>query len=324
MQLRIFQKEFNTLSFSIKKSKEILLFAHNRPDPDACGSVVGFKRFIEQNYKKDVTIGCFDKQPEFLESVLGKNEFIHPDKLDFSKFDLAIGCDSVERGFDKIIDKLNKDCITCSIDHHPDITLAVDIDIVDASFSSTSEILYYFARSERKKISQFVAVCFLTGILGDTGIFQHSNTSARTLNASAELVKHGANISKIIGKIFANQSIKTLNMWGRALEKAKLFKNEGLIVSAITKEDLYGRNLTGEELKEVASILTTVPGVKASLLLFQIEENKIRGSIRAPSNANIDVSKIAKMFGGGGHKLASGFEINGKIITQEDGSWKIV
>ncbi len=324
MQLKIFQKEFNTLSYSIKHAEEILLFAHNRPDPDACGSVVGFKRYIEENYDKNVTLGCFNEQPEFLEAVLGKNEFAHPDELDFSKFDLAIGCDSIERGFDKIIEKLNKDCVVAVVDHHHDITLKTDINIVDASFSSASEILYHFAKFERKKISQFVAIAYLTGIIGDTGIFQYSNTSSRTLDASAELVKQGANISKIVGATFANQKIKTLNMWGRALEKAKLFEKEGLIVSAITKEDLDGKNLTGEELKEVASILATVPGVKASLLLFQIDENKIRGNIRAPSDTDIDVSKIARMFGGGGHKLASGFEINGKIISQEDGGWKIV
>ena len=324
MQFGIFQKEFNTLSYSIKHAEEILIFAHSRPDPDACGSVVGLKRYIEENYNKNVTLGCFDKQPEFLDTVLGKNEFEHPDELDFPKFDLAIGCDSVERGFDKIITRLNKDCVVATVDHHPDISLEVDINIVDASFSSASEILYHFAKFDRKKISQFVAVCFLTGIIGDTGIFQYANTSSRTLSASAELVKRGANISKIVNSTFANKNIKTLNMWGRALEKAKLFEKEGLIVSAITKEDLEGRDLTGEELKEVASILATVPGVKASLLLFQIGENRIRGNIRAPSDANIDVSKIAKMFGGGGHKLASGFEINGTIVSQDDGGWKIV
>ncbi len=324
MPFKTFQKEFNTLSYSIKNAKKILLFAHTRPDPDACGSVVGFKRYIEENYNADVTIGCYNEQPEFLDKILGKNEFIHPNDLKYSKFDLAVGCDSVERGFESIIDRLEKKCVIAAIDHHHDITMEVDINIVDADFSSTSEILYHFAKFERLILSQFVAISYMTGIIGDTGIFQHSNTSSRTLAASADLVKHGANVSRIVNTTFSNQKIKTLNAWGGALENAKLFKKEGLIVTAVTTEDLQGRNLTGEEVKEVASILSTVPGVKASLFLFQIGENRIRGNIRAPSNTDVDVSKIARMFGGGGHKLASGFEINGKIVTLKGGGWKVV
>ena len=324
MYFNVFQREFSTLSYSIKHAKEILLFAHTRPDPDACGSVVGLKRYIEDNYKANVTIGCYNEQPRFLDDILGKNKFVHPDDLEYSKFDLAIGCDSVERGFESILDKLEEKCVTAVIDHHHDITIKVDINIVDSSFSSTAEILYHFIKFERGYISQFIAMSYLTGIIGDTGIFQHSNTSSRTLETCADLVKHGANISKIVNSAFANQKIKTLNAWGGALENSKFFKDKGLIVSAVTKEDLKGRDLTGEEVKEVASILSTVPGVKTSLFLFQIEENRIRGNIRAPSDANVDVSKIAKMFGGGGHKLASGFEIDGKIVALEGGGWKIV
>lgn len=324
MPFKIFQREFKTLSYSIKHARKILLFAHTRPDPDACCSVVGLKKYINENYGTDVVIGCYDKQPRFLDGILGDNKFIHPDDLKYTEFDLAIGCDSVERGFKSIIDRLNEDCVVAVVDHHHDITMEVDINIIDSDFSSASEILYHFAKFERLILSKFVAISYMTGIIGDTGIFQHSNTSARTLATASDLVKHGASVSKIVNLAFSNQKIKTLNVLGYALENAKFFKKDGLIVTAITSEDLQGKNLTGEEIKEVANILSTVPHVKVSLFLFQIEKNRIRGNIRAPSNTNVDVSKIARIFGGGGHKLASGFEIDGKIVSLNGGGWKVI
>ena len=169
MPFKTFQREFNTLSYSIKHAKKILLFAHTRPDPDACGSVVGFKRYIKENYNTDVVIGCYNEQPEFLCGILGNNEFVHPDDLKYSEFDLAVGCDSVERGFESIIDKLDESCVVAVVDHHHDITLDVDINIVDSNFSSASEILYHFAKFERLILSQFVAASYMTGIIGDTG-----------------------------------------------------------------------------------------------------------------------------------------------------------
>ncbi len=73
----------------------------------------------------------------------------------------------------------------------------------------------------------------------------------------------------------------------------------------------------------MASILNTVPGTKFSLVLSQRDENTVKGSLRSEEYKGVDVSEIAHKFGGGGHKLASGFELRGKIIETEDG-WEIV
>ncbi len=90
----------------------------------------------------------------------------------------------------------------------------------------------------------------------------------------------------------------------------------------LTKKDLDECDATTDDISQVASILNTVPGTKFSLVLSERGDGKIKGSLRSEEYKGTDVSEIAHLFGGGGHKLASGFEIRGKIVEKENG-WEI-
>lgn len=318
-----FYKEFQTLNFTLQHAENILLVAHTRPDPDAVGSVVALARYIRTVLRKDVTVASFSPFPDFLEPVLGLGEpFASLETLDVGIFDLAIGCDSVDRGFDQVVPALSENCVTVAIDHHVDITLETDISIIDPAYASTTEILYWYFRSIHQKITYDIAVPLLTGLLGDTGVFQHANTSTHALKAAADLVRAGASVADIVDKAFTNQKIETLNLWGIALERAQFNERSGVIVTAITADDLAGRTPTSEEIKEVATILATVPGVRASLIMFQVTADAIKASLRGVKGAGIDLSEVARRFGGGGHELAAGFEVPGKIIATDTG-WRV-
>ncbi len=321
---RPFPKEFHTLDYVLRHAEHVLLFAHTRPDLDAVGSVLALRAYLLKYYHVRVTIGCYSSFPAFLAPLLGSHIFVHPHDLSLEQYDVAIGCDSVDRGFAQIVPRLPKRCVSVAIDHHHDITLSTDIRIIDATYASTTEILYRFMRDLRREMTPYIATALLTGIVGDTGVFQHANTQAHTLTAAADLIRKGASVAKIVRTTFANQKITTLNLWGRALAGARFFEDTGLIVTAITTEDTHGRMPSSEEIKEVATILANVPGVRASLFLFQATPDRIKASIRAPKDAHIDVSAIAHQFGGGGHPLASGFEIPGKLMTLPEGGWKVV
>ncbi|MEI7891156.1 MAG: bifunctional oligoribonuclease/PAP phosphatase NrnA [bacterium] len=319
--MKKFQTEFNTLSYIIKNSKKILLFAHSGPDGDTAGSVLAFKEYLEM-IGKSADIGCNDPLPLFLEG-LTQQKFIPSSHLDLSTYDAAIGCDSVERGFQNILSKLSEKTASVIIDHHPDITTKADVIIIDAKKSSTCEIIYEYLISQDAKISKSIATYLMIGILSDTGNFQHANTSSRVMEISSDLMKRGASVSKIIEATFANKKLSTLKLWGRAFEKAKINPTNGLITTVLTKEDIEQCSASTEDIGQVASILNTVPGTKFSLVLSERENGAIKGSLRSEEYKGVDVSKIAHLFGGGGHKLASGFEIHGKIIETETG-WEIV
>ena len=318
-----FLKEFNTLKFVLQNAKNILIVGHSRPDPDAVGSTVGFSKFIQKHYKAKTIVGCYDPFPDNLKNIIPFDKVANPRNLDLTKFDVVIGCDSVDRGFNKVIEKISKDCVTVVIDHHHDTLTKGDIFINDGKCSSTCEMLYHFFVFVGKEIDKDIANALLAGIIFDTGGFKHSNTSAQTLAAAADLIKHGASAAKANKVLSENRDVKTLNLWGKALEHTKFFEKTGLAVTAITQEDILKYKIKPGEMSSVASMLTTVPSVRAALVVYQADQNLIKGSLRAEKHGNIDVSAIAHQFGGGGHKLASGFTAPGRIVAQGDGTWKI-
>lgn len=316
-----FAKDFNTLHYVLNHATKILLFAHNHPDGDTVGSNLAMQEYLV-NKGKLVDIACFDPYPDYLE-VLSPSHFEHPNHLDLGSYDAVVACDSVGRGFNKTVGKYADNSVIALLDHHPDITLKGDVTIIDPSASSVCEIIYDYLETTHQKISRNTATFLLLGILGDTGNFQHSNTTARVMEIASDLMRKGANISKIIEAVYSNKKISTLKLWGRAFEKARIDEKSGAIVTVLTQKDLAEVGSSDDDIAQVASILNTVPGTKFSLILSEREDGVVKGSLRSEEYKGVDVSKIAARFGGGGHKLASGFEIKGRVVETANG-WEIV
>ena len=312
-----FKKEFNTLQYVISNAERILLMAHNRPDPDTVGANAALEEHILSR-GKHVDIACFNPFPDTLKN-LGEKTFYHPDQLDLKSYDAIIACDSVDRGFDEIIHRFREDQVIVLIDHHPDIALGGDVIMIDPKYSSTSELIYLFLISIEAPITKSMATMLLTGLLFDTGGFQHSNVSPRVMEIASELMKKGAPLTKIAETIFTNKNISALKLWGRAFEKAKFHPQNGMLVTAITIEDVKACQASIEDIYQVASILSAVPDAKFALVLSERENNTVRASLRSMEHHGVDVSAIAHQFGGGGHKLASGFEIPGRILETPNG-----
>jgi bifunctional oligoribonuclease and PAP phosphatase NrnA len=316
-----FNKEFKSIKYIIKNSNKILLFAHSRPDGDTTSANLALYYYIK-SLGKEADIACFDNTPGYLKGI-ASYEFKHPDDLDLESYDSVIAADSVERGFEKIKDKFSENQAIILLDHHPDISMKGDVKIVDSNYSSASEIIFDYFEFFKIKISSQIATLLLMGILADTGNLQHSNTNPKVMHAAAELLNRGALVSKIFKTVTAGNKFSTLKLWGRALEKAKINQKTGMIATAVTMRDLEECDASYDDTAEISSILNTVPETTFSLVLSEREKGVVKGSLRSEKYKGADVSKIAHQFGGGGHKLASGFEVKGKIIETENG-WKIV
>jgi bifunctional oligoribonuclease and PAP phosphatase NrnA len=315
-----FSKGFHTLNYVIRESERILLFAHSRPDGDTTGSVLAFESYIK-NLGKFVDIACTDPFPEYLRNFTD-TDFHFPERLDLKSYDLVIACDSVERGFQKYLHEFKDDQVIALIDHHPDITIKKDINIIDHRYSSVCEIIYDFFSFNDIEIGKDIATFLLIGIISDTGIFQHSNTTPKLMGIASQLMKKGAPMTKIVNTTFSYKNLPTLKLWGKAFEKAKVNPKNGMIVSVITQKDVEECEATSEDIGQVAGILNTVPGTNFALVLTEREDGIVKGSLRSEDYKGVDVSRIAAQFGGGGHKLASGFEVKGKIVETPSG-WEI-
>lgn len=320
--MRYFGKEFRTLEYVIEHGHQFLLVAHKRPDPDTVGANLALKWYLE-SVGKTVDIVCFDPFPELLRPLFGDVIFYHPDQVDWTIYSTVIAADSVDRGFHLLVDRIAEDQVTVLIDHHPDITLSGDIVMIDPQYSSSSELIYLFLNHIKAKITRPIATALLTGILFDTGNFQHSSVSPQVMDIASQLMKLGAPLAKISNALFTNKQISAMKLWGKAFEKARFIPENGLLVTAVTQYDITECEATPDDIYQVASILSTVPEAKFALVLSERDQDTVRGSLRASEHYGIDVSAIAHQFGGGGHKLASGFEVKGKIKETPRG-WSIV
>jgi phosphoesterase RecJ-like protein len=132
---------------------------------------------------------------------------------------------------------------------------------------------------------------------------------------------HGAKLKLITKNISMNRSVASLKLWGVALSRIR--KNSfGLVTSVVTREDIEAVDATDEDLSGVVNMINTIPGSKAAILLSETQDGRVKASLRTESE-DIDVSRLAAIFGGGGHKKASGFTVPGQLEISDDGSWRV-
>ena len=316
--MKSFQKEFKTLSYVFARAERVLLFAHNRPDPDTVGANMTLFFYLTEYLGKHVDIACWNDYPKNLHAIL-PGTFVHPDTLDLHSYDVVVAADSVDRGFHLLRDQFHEDQVVVLIDHHPDITLTGDIVLIDDQYSSTCEIIYLFFEDQGVTLSSKLATALLTGILFDTGGFQHASVSPQLMHIASSLMCAGAPLGKISKTLFAQKNLPAMRLWGRAVDKIKYIEKEGLLVTAITQADIKECAAQADDIYELASVLCSVPNVRYAMVLSEREPGLVRANLRAMKHSGMDVSALAHQFGGGGHKLASGFELPGTIVETETG-----
>ena len=166
-----------------------------------------------------------------------------------------------------------------------------------------------------------MASCVLTGILTDTGNFLYPSTSPETVNIASEMLVRGAKLSQIMENTWRNKSIASMKTWGKAMSRLKINPQYNFGFTVLKSEDVPAE-VTEEELEGMSGFLSNLNAVKAVMLLRELPDGRIKGSLRT-SKPDIDVSKLARALGGGGHAKAAGFTVEGELKKTEKG-WKIV
>lgn len=313
--------QFTKAKELIESSQRILFTTHERTDGDDLGSVLSLaNKALEMNKHVDiVTTGGVPTRLQYLPLSDEVLEDIYT-----KDYDLLIisGCSSLSRINNQNIETLNVP--TINFDHHPDNQQYADVNVVDSAKSSVAELVYDFFVFCGWEINQHIATCLLTGIITDTGQLMHANTQASTLTAASELMKKGARISQVTKNTFTNASPEHLRAWGKALENAYFNEDSKVIYSVVTEDQL--KSLGNPELADFEGLVETlnkVPEAKFAMFLKE-DHGKIKGSLRSEEYKGVDVQKIAKQLGGGGHKLAAGFSMVGKLAKTPAGRWEVV
>lgn len=314
--------EFIAAKQLIEQSQNIVLTTHERTDGDDLGSVLALAHHLTSVGKK-VAIVITGGVPARLDFLSGTDTVI--EQLPRSNYDLLVvsGCSTLDRVNHEAIQSLNLPII--NFDHHPDNQNYGTVNVVDATKSSVAELMYDFINWCQWPISEAMATALLTGIITDTGLLMHSNTQASTLEAAGELMKRGALISQVAKHTFTAQSPNDMRAWGEALENAYYNPENQMIYSVITQQQIV--NLGNPEMGSFEGLVETlnkVPEAKFAMFLKEDSDGRIKGSLRSEEYKGVDVQKIAQMLGGGGHKLAAGFSLVGKLAKSQEGRWEVV
>lgn len=309
---------FNDAWTLLARSQNVLLTTHEGTDGDDLGSLLAVLPMLRRAGKR-VAAAVKGGVPRNLQFLSGSEQVA--EGLAEDKYDLLItfGCNRLDRtGWPSLQDGRVP---IINFDHHPDNTNFGTVNVVDPTASSVAELIYHFLNHQAAVIDKDMATALLTGIFTDTGGFKHANTTAAALEAAADLLKKGARIDKIAGQVMGRKRSATLRAWAKGLENTRFDPDKQMVFSVLTEDDLREAGATDEDLEGFVELLNNIPQAKFALLLRQDGE-QVKGSLRSEHYKGVDVSQIAKSFGGGGHKLASGFKLPGRLKRDRD-VWKI-
>lgn len=293
----------------LDNAKRIGITGHVRPDGDCLGSCTALYTYLTEQMK-NIELSLFlERVPEDF-MYLSNVDKIITDYPEMEDFDVMICLDSSD--LDRIgearkyFDNAKK---TICIDHHISNDNYAQVNHVLPNASSTAEVLY--GLFDYEKISKNTAVSLYTGLIHDTGVFKHSNTSKYTLEVAGSLIEKGIDFSRIIDESFYKKTFLQNKLLGMCLLKATLELDGKVIVSYISKDTMDESNAKPSDLDGIIDQLRITDGVSVAVLLNETDYDVYKVSMR--SNNDVNVSEIALSFGGGGHIKAAGCSIEGKV-----------
>ncbi|MBR6720480.1 MAG: bifunctional oligoribonuclease/PAP phosphatase NrnA [Clostridia bacterium] len=294
--------KFSDIIKEIEKAESIAVFVHVNMDGDAVGSAFSFANALK-DFGKKVTVVLNDNPPPYLKYFCDDYVTESDEEFDLA---VALDCGDMARlGWCKaLFEKAHRH--VC-IDHHVSNVGYGDVNYIKAEASSTSEIIYEFIMEFTGKISPRQAEQLYAGFITDTGGFKFSNTTPESFIYSAELLKCGADISRVCIEIYECVSLGKLKLKSRALDSLKLYSGGKISSVILTEKDFEETGTEFSDCEGFSEIGRSVDGVEAA---FSITiKNQVKVSLR--SKSYVDVSRVATHFGGGGHVRASGFTLPG-------------
>lgn len=287
----------------------VALGGHIRPDGDCVGSSMGLYLYLKEQFPELETDIYLEPVADCYKIVSDIEEIKHQVEH-VKQYDLFIclDCgDAARLGFSAPLFEHAKQ--TMCIDHHVSNEAFADINYIEPDASSTSELVYRLM--EKENISKQIAEALYMGIAHDTGVFQYSCTSPETMEAAAELLRKGVNGSKIIDKTYYEKTYVQNQILGKALLESMLVLDKQVIVSYVNLKSLNFFEAKPSDLEGIVSQLRQTKGVEVAMFLYEQEPQIYKVSLR--SKDRVDVSVIAKYFGGGGHAKAAGFTMKGTV-----------
>lgn len=298
----------------IKKYDSIVIARHVGADPDALASQIGLRELILNNFpnKKVYTAGV----PASRFKYLGNLNF--SDNICFEKTLLIVTDTPDMKRVDGV--DVTKFADSIKIDHHPFIESFCNIEWIDSSASSASQMIMELAFNTNLKITEKIAEKLYIGLVADTGRFMFSYTSPKTFDLVSKLIKKtGLKITPLYENLYI-RPVKEIRFQG-FIESNLQITDNGFAYMKVTEEILNEYNVDAATAGNMVNNFNYIEGVYSwAIFSFDKNNNTIRGSIRSRGPI---INEVATKFGGGGHIYASGVRLNNfdevdKIVNELD------
>ena len=292
---------------AIRRRQRFVIASHVRPDGDAVGSQMAMA-YALKHLGKDVRVVSRDAAPPPLLVFPGVSEIEIVDRVDdpgdavivMESGDLLrTGVSGLERGF------------VINIDHHVGNSMFGAINWFDVSAAACGEMVFDLVRELGVPLSHDIAVHLYVAILTDTGSFHHSNITPRTFEICRQCVEAGVNPSAVARSVFDSNNLGRLKLMGAILSRMHIDSSGRLATVSVDEELVTSCNGTYEDTEGLINLPLTVREIQAVVFFKQVGPNDWRVSMRSKGDVNINA--VAKEFGGGGHKNASGCSASGSL-----------
>lgn len=290
----------------LKKEQSVALLCHARPDGDCLGGACALKLAFEKQGAKAV-VCSFDPVPERFKFLPEMNNVVSELDNDGNYTAMiAVDCADLARLSEGEFFTKHKN--TYNIDHHvSNEGYAMVNYVVDCA--ANCQNVFEIIREMGVAIDKEMADLLMLGMVTDTGIFRHKNTTSETLLIASELKKYGADLNLIGYKTFTEQSKGRAKLFGLVMSRIRYFLDDRFAIATITQKDIESSGAKADETEGFIDFIMGINSVEVGACLMEISNDKYKISFRS-KEANVNA--VASTFGGGGHVLASGCQIHGE------------
>lgn len=295
------------IATQIEQHSRFLVVAHENPDGDAIGSTLGLTIAL-QEMGKQVTAVNIDGVPESMH-FLPHSELIVEGLPDGERFDCAFVIDAGE------LERTGVEVCSCSdqiinIDHHPHSNFG-DLRYVDTGASATAVLIYRLLQQLAHQPSLAVAKALYLGIMADTGSFRYSSANAETFSVAGQLIACGVDSWEIANQLYESYPAERMRLLGAVLPTLEISSCGRYAAVSMTRDDIVRTKALEEYADGFVNYPRAVRGVEVALFFNQQVDGQVKISFR--SRGAIDVGRIARDLGGGGHHNAAGVKLSGSL-----------
>jgi bifunctional oligoribonuclease and PAP phosphatase NrnA len=295
----------------LQSADKFLLTTHENPDGDALGSLLATQWILEQLGKDSLMFMSPDEFPlpwEYRAWTFDKALVGSPPGDVAERTIVFLDCGNIDR---MPVDFLQVEGLhILNIDHHHDNTRFGTVNLVCPVASSTAEIVWRIAKELDVEITPRIADALYTGLVTDTGRFMYENTTPAAHRMAAELIEAGVEPHQVYRRLFENLPFRRVQLLQRALSSVERLDGGLITIAHLVKDDYEETGAFETDSEGVVDHMRAVEGTAVAVLVRELLSEDRDGtrkvSLRA-TDGSVDVSRIARAFGGGGHPQAAGF-----------------